>query len=69
MNKLKLNRKHSVDPFQIKKFVVKSDIVWVYLKKGNYPPILKSDCNWYLLKNRLVNLRLPITDFKVENDS
>jgi hypothetical protein len=69
MNKLKLNRKHHIDPTQIEKFVYKNDIVWVYLKPGNYPPILKTDCSPYILRNKLVNLGLCITDFKVEEKS
>ncbi len=67
MNKLKLNRKHFVDIDNIEKFVIKGDIVWVYLKEG-YPPILKTDYGAYLLRNKLVNLGLQLKDFKVEND-
>ena len=65
MNKLKLNRKHYIDPSQIEKFVYKKDTVWVYLKKG-YPRILKTDCSPYILRNRLVNIGLCIKDFLVE---
>ena len=68
MNKLKLNRKHLIDPSQIEKFVYKNGIVWVYLKKGNYPRILKTDYNAYILRLRLVNLGLCIKDFKVEEE-
>lgn len=66
MNKLQINRKHLVSPTQIEKFVYKNDIVWVYMKKPFYPPILKSECNAYVLRNRMVNIGLKITDFKVE---
>jgi len=62
MNKLKINRKHSVDIDNIEKFVIKKDIVWVYLKEG-YPPILKTDYGVYLLRNKLVNLGLQLKDF------
>jgi len=68
MNKLQLNRKHLIDPSQIEKFVYKNNIVWVYLKKGNYPPILKTECNAYVLRNRMVNIGLNINDFKVEEE-
>lgn len=68
MNKLKLNRKHSIDVSQIEKFVYKKDIVWVYMKKPFYPPILKTDYNAYNLRLRLVNMRLNIHDFKVERE-
>ena len=62
---LKINRKYSVDFNNIEKFVIKKDIVWVYLKEG-YPPILKTDHGVYLLRNKLVNLGLQLKDFKVE---
>lgn len=65
MNKLKVNRKHFIDINNIKKFIIKKDIVWIYLKKG-YPSILKTDHGIYLLKNKLVNLGLQLKDFKVE---
>lgn len=68
MNKLKLNKKHSVDIDNIEKFVIKKDIIWVYLKEG-YPPILKTDYGAYLLRNQLVNLGLLLKDFKVECDN
>ena len=68
-NKLKLNRKHFVELLNIEKFVYKSDIVWVYLKKGNYPRILKTDYSPYILRLRLNNLGYRITDFKVEVDN
>ncbi len=66
--KLKINRKHYVDIDNIEKFVIKKDIIWVYLKEG-YPPILKTDYGVYLLRNQLVNLGLQLKDFKVENDN
>ena len=66
MNKLKVNRKNFVSPDNIKKFVIKKDCVWIYLKKG-YPSILKTDYGVYLLRNKLVNLGLQLKDFKVEN--
>lgn len=65
--KLKVNRKHSVSLDNIKKFVIKRDIVWVYLKTG-YPPILKTEYGAYLLRNKLVNLGYLLKDFKVENE-
>ncbi len=65
--KLKINRQHFVDIDNIEKFVIKGDIVWVYLKEG-YPPILKTDCGAYLLRNKLVNLGLQLKDFKVEHE-
>jgi len=68
MNKLQLNRKHHVDPSQIEKFVYKNGIVWVYLKPGNYPRILKTECNPYVLRLRMVNIGLNINDFKVEEE-
>ena len=64
---LKINRKHSIDINNIEKFVIKGDIVWVYLKEG-YPTILKTDYGAYLLRNKLVNLSVLLKDFKVEND-
>lgn len=66
MNKLQLNRKHLIDPAQIEKLVYKNNIVWVYLKKGNYPRILKTECNAYVLRNRMINIGLKISDFKIE---
>ena len=68
MKKLKINRKHFISIDNIKKFVIKKDIVWVYKKEG-YPPILKVDCGVYLLRNRLVNLGVQLKDFKVENNN
>ncbi len=68
MNKLKVNRKHVVSLDNIKKFVIKRDIVWVYLKTG-HPPILKTDYGAYLLRNKLVNLGVQLKDFKVENNN
>ena len=65
MKQIKVNRKHSVDIDNIKKFIIKGDIIWVYLKEG-YPPILKTDYGAYLLRNQLVNLGLQLKDFKVE---
>ncbi len=65
MNKLKVNRKHSVDIDNIEKFIIKADCVWIYLKEG-YPPILKTDYGAYLLRNKLVNLGYLLKDFKVE---
>ncbi len=68
MNKLKVNRKYFVSLANIEKFVIKKDCVWVYRKSG-YPKILKTDCNAYNLRNRLVNLGYSIKDFKVEEES
>ncbi len=65
--KLKINRKHFVYLDNIKKFVIKRDIVWVYLKTG-FPPILKTDYGAYLLRNKLINLGVQLKDFKVIND-
>lgn len=67
MVKLKVNRKHSISLDNIKKFVIKRDIVWVYLKTG-YPLILKTEYGAYLLRNKLVNLGYLLKDFKVENE-
>ena len=66
--KLKINRKYFISLDNIKKFVIKSDCVWVYQKTG-YPPILKANCGVYLLRNRLVNLGKQLNDFKVEYDN
>ena len=63
--KLKINRKHFISLDNIKKFVIKKDIIWVYKKVG-YPPILKTDYGVYLLRNKLVNLGKQLKDFKVE---
>ncbi len=65
MNKLKINRKHFISLDNIKKLVIKKDIIWVYQKIG-YPPILKANCGIYLFRNRLVNLGKQLTDFNVE---
>jgi len=65
MMKLKINRKHSVDIDNIEKFVIKGDIVWVYLKEG-YPKIYKTDCSLYMFRMHLTALGFLLTDFKVE---
>ena len=65
MNKLKVNRKHSVDIDNIEKFVIKKDCVWVYRIKG-YPKIYKTDYSFYMFKIRLTALKLFLTNFKVE---
>ena len=66
MKLLKLNRKHLISVNQIEKFVYRDNIVWVYLKKGNYPHILKTDYSPYILRLRLTNIGCTITNFKVE---
>ena len=68
MNKLQLNRKHFISLIDIEKFVYKNNIVWVYLKKGNYPHILKTDYEPYILRLRLNNLGYTIKDFLVEEE-
>ena len=65
MNKLKVNKKYTVNISEIKKFVVKKDCVWIYRKNG-YPKILISDFNAYSLRLRLVNMGINIKNFKVE---
>jgi hypothetical protein len=68
MNILKVNRKHHISLSSISKIVIKGNIPWIYLKKGNYPPILKATEGLDLLKKRLVNLGVTIHDFKVEKE-
>ena len=69
MTKFKVNRKYSIDISQIEKFVYKEDIVFVHLKKGNYPLVLKTDYCPYILRLRLNNLGYSINNFKVEGDT
>ena len=66
MNKLKVNRRDLIDPSQIKKIVIKGNQAWLYLKKGNYPPILKTTDGICMLEIRLINLLLTLKDFEVE---
>lgn len=68
MNKLKVNRKHFVSLDNIEKFVIKSDCVWVYRKRG-YPKVYKTEEGIDRLKNRLVNLGETIHDFEVEYET
>ncbi len=68
MNELKVNRQHFIFPSQIKKIVIKSDQAWVYLKKGNYPRILKTTEGLCLFEKRLSNLLLTLKDFEVERE-
>ena len=68
MNKLKVNPIHSVELTNIEKFSIrKNGDVWVYRKVG-YPRIYKCLEGLYMLRNRLVNLRCTIHDFKVEEE-
>lgn len=69
MNKFRVNRKHYIEINQIVKFVIKKNEIWIYLKKGNYPPILKTDYSFYMFRFKLTNLGVSLNDFKVEYDN
>lgn len=64
--KLKVNRKHFVDPENILKFKIKKGVICVYLKSG-YPKILKCTEGFDVLISRMVNLNLNIKDFEFDN--
>ena len=59
--KVKVNRKHFIDPFNIKTLEKKNNIVYIYLKSG-YPPILKTDCDINVFLLRLVNVNLSSSE-------
>lgn len=65
---VKINRKYFVDTDEIEKIVIKGNNARIYLKKGNYPLILKTTEGLCLFKKRLVNAGCTIHDFKLEGD-
>jgi len=66
MKYLKINRKHFISIDRISHFEPKGKIVWVHMKDGYYPPVLKSESSIQTLKLRLLNTGIDPNIFDKE---